>query len=118
MVNNGSTGGAVAANSRPPGRDDEEDVERLFEVKTVDEIAEFSHSLTRDIDRKREELRTMVGERYRDLMEAADTIARMRTGAEAVIANIDGVMTKGQVTVDAKNVAATCEREREREREP
>lgn len=61
------------------------DPEYLFESRTVDEIAEFSRSLSRDIDRKREELRTMVGERYRDLMEAADTIARMKQGAQDVI---------------------------------
>ncbi len=72
------------------------DPDELFETKTVDEIAELSRSLARDVDRKREELRTMVGERYRDLMEAADTIARMREGAEAVIASVDGAVNSGR----------------------
>ena len=44
------------------------------------------------MDRKREELREMVGERYRDLIEAADTIQNMRTTAGQVpqAANISG----------------------------
>lgn len=46
-----------------------------------------------DIDRKREELRTMVGERYRDLMEAAETIMRMRESADAVIRDAAGRQT-------------------------
>ena len=33
--------------------------------------------LEREMDSKREELRTLVGERYRDLMEAANTIAQV-----------------------------------------
>ena len=61
------------------------DPEQLFETKSIDEIATFSRSLTVDIDRKREELRTMVGERYRDLMEAAETITKMRESSDSVI---------------------------------
>ena len=33
--------------------------------------------LEKEMDSKREELRTLVGERYRDLMEAANTIAQV-----------------------------------------
>jgi Vps51/Vps67 len=41
-------------------------------------VITLNAGLKHDIDQKREELRTMVGERYRDLMEAADTIAQMK----------------------------------------
>ena len=75
------------------------DVEELFETTSVDEIrviltgaAHFKSDLSlaihgqftcwfigleREMDSKREELRTLVGERYRDLMEAANTIAQV-----------------------------------------
>ena len=39
----------------------------------------------REVDKKREELRVMVGERYRDLIEAADTIQNMKLSAGQVI---------------------------------
>jgi hypothetical protein len=55
------------------------DLEALFANHTIDEIEKLSQGLKHDIDQKREELRTMVGERYRDLMEAADTITQMKT---------------------------------------
>ena len=55
------------------------DLEVLFANQTIDEIEKLSQGLKHDIDQKREELRTMVGERYRDLMEAADTITQMKS---------------------------------------
>ena len=42
----------------------------------------------REVDRKREELRVMVGERYRDLIEAADTIHKMRECSSSVIQSV------------------------------
>lgn len=37
------------------------------------------------------DLRTMVGERYRDLLSAADSIVRMRTAAEKLVDRLDNV---------------------------
>ncbi|GFQ69729.1 conserved oligomeric Golgi complex subunit 1 [Trichonephila clavata] len=56
----------------------------LFENHSVKEIQEIEKKLRNDIERKKEELRQMVGERYRDLMEAADTITEMKEIAESV----------------------------------
>ena len=42
----------------------------------------------REVDRKREELRVMVGERYRDLIEAADTIHQMRDCTSSVMRSL------------------------------
>uniref|UniRef100_A0A8B9QXK1 Conserved oligomeric Golgi complex subunit 1 n=1 Tax=Anas platyrhynchos TaxID=8839 RepID=A0A8B9QXK1_ANAPL len=47
------------------------------------ELRAAERRLRAGIEQKREELRQMVGERYRDLIEAADTIAEMRLSAEA-----------------------------------
>ena len=49
------------------------DLEMVFTSNSIKEIEILSEGLKRDIGQKREELRTMVGEKYRDLMEAADT---------------------------------------------
>ena len=54
------------------------DLESLFTTHTINEIENLSQGLKHDIDQKRDELRTMVGESYRDLMDAADTIAQMK----------------------------------------
>lgn len=55
-----------------------ESVEVLFAKHTVDEIRDVEMKTRQEIETKKEDLRQMVGERYRDLIEAADTIAEMK----------------------------------------
>lgn len=50
----------------------------LFEQYGIKQIHEIEQSIRADIERKKEDLRQMVGERYRDLIEAADTIGQMQ----------------------------------------
>ncbi|NXH31477.1 COG1 protein, partial [Myiagra hebetior] len=57
----------------------------LFEAHTTAELRAVERRLRAGIEQKREELRQMVGERYRDLIEAADTIAEMRRSAERLL---------------------------------
>ncbi|XP_053693589.1 conserved oligomeric Golgi complex subunit 1 [Sabethes cyaneus] len=66
-------------------------VDKLFEQYTVSEIDHVHKRLQAEVELKREELRTMVGERYRDLLKAADTIGDMNTTANSIIGNIDNV---------------------------
>ncbi|GFO40997.1 conserved oligomeric Golgi complex subunit 1-like [Plakobranchus ocellatus] len=56
----------------------------LFEKHTVEKIRHLEKETRLDIEKKKEDLRVMVGERYRDLIEAADTITDMKTSAENV----------------------------------
>ncbi|KAB7494837.1 Conserved oligomeric Golgi complex subunit 1 [Armadillidium nasatum] len=65
------------------------DVNAIFEKHSVKEIEDILKKMRSDIERKKEDLRIMVGERYRDLIEAADTISEMRNSAEAVCKNIE-----------------------------
>lgn len=58
-----------------------ESVEVLFSKHTVDEIRDVEKKTRQEIETKKEDLRQMVGERYRDLIEAADTIAEMKVCA-------------------------------------
>ena len=55
-----------------------EDSSSLFAGRSIEEIGAIERKLRSDIERKREDLRQMVGERYRDLIEAADTITTMK----------------------------------------
>ena len=49
-------------------------------------------------DAKVADLRTMVGERYRDLLSAADSIVRMRTAAEKLVERLDNVEAGVSIT--------------------
>ena len=40
--------------------------DKIFEVKTIGEVKDLIRGLQHETDRKREELRSLVGERYRD----------------------------------------------------
>lgn len=89
--------------------------DRVFEEHTIPEIKEILKKLHAEIERKRVEIRTMVGyvdaifgwkwknriftspccffdsERYRDLIQAADTIKEMKENSFEVISQIDGM---------------------------
>ncbi|NXJ05165.1 COG1 protein, partial [Odontophorus gujanensis] len=67
----------------------------LFEAHTAAELREAERRLRAGIEQKREELRQMVGERYRDLIEAADTIAEMRLSAERLLGSVRGLQRGG-----------------------
>ncbi|XP_053563002.1 conserved oligomeric Golgi complex subunit 1 isoform X2 [Bombina bombina] len=61
------------------------DPSTLFEAHSADEIRAIERKVRGEIEQKKEELRQMVGERYRDLIEAADTIWEMSRSAERVV---------------------------------
>ncbi|CAG7837610.1 unnamed protein product [Allacma fusca] len=56
-------------------------VRELFEENTVDNVREVQKKVSHEIERKREELRMLVGESYRDLIDAADTIGVMKSSS-------------------------------------
>ncbi|XP_037648488.1 conserved oligomeric Golgi complex subunit 1 isoform X2 [Sebastes umbrosus] len=60
----------------------------LFERYNTAEIRRVEHKVRGEIEQKKEELRQMVGERYRDLIDAADTIGEMRQCSESVVLSI------------------------------
>uniref|UniRef100_A0A674AVJ2 Conserved oligomeric Golgi complex subunit 1 n=1 Tax=Salmo trutta TaxID=8032 RepID=A0A674AVJ2_SALTR len=55
----------------------------LFERYNTEEIRGIERKVRGEIEHKKEELRQMVGERYRDLIDAADTIGEMRQCSES-----------------------------------
>ncbi|KAG8222480.1 hypothetical protein J437_LFUL000842 [Ladona fulva] len=68
--------------------------DKLFEECSVAEVQTTQLKLKVEVERKREELRTLVGERYRDLIEAADTISAMKNNSEKIITHIERMSTK------------------------
>ncbi|XP_041857088.1 conserved oligomeric Golgi complex subunit 1 isoform X2 [Melanotaenia boesemani] len=60
----------------------------LFERYNTEEIRRIERKVRGEIEQKKEELRQMVGERYRDLIDAADTIGEMRQCSESVVRSI------------------------------
>lgn len=64
------------------------DANALFERHTIQEIRDLEKKTRSNIEKKKEDLRVMVGERYRDLIDAADTISDMKTSAENVMKSI------------------------------
>ncbi|KAE8576114.1 hypothetical protein XENTR_v10004059 [Xenopus tropicalis] len=61
------------------------DPSALFEAHSAEEIRVLERRVRAEIEQKKEELRQMVGERYRDLIEAADTIGEMRRSSGLVV---------------------------------
>ncbi|XP_030581829.1 conserved oligomeric Golgi complex subunit 1 [Archocentrus centrarchus] len=60
----------------------------LFERYNTEEIRRIERKVRGEIEQKKEELRQMVGERYRDLIDAADTIGEMRQCSGSVVQSI------------------------------
>ncbi|XP_060058658.1 conserved oligomeric Golgi complex subunit 1 isoform X2 [Erinaceus europaeus] len=76
---------AAAGASAAFRRLDLRDPAALFETHGAEEIRGLERQVRAEIEHKKEELRQMVGERYRDLIEAADTIGQMRRCAEGLV---------------------------------
>ncbi|XP_014666328.1 PREDICTED: conserved oligomeric Golgi complex subunit 1-like isoform X2 [Priapulus caudatus] len=66
----------------------------IFEKYTIDEVRNLEKGIRAEIEKKKEDLRQMVGERYRDLIEAADTIKDMKKSAEQVVQSIRSMQAR------------------------
>ncbi|GFZ20959.1 Vps51/Vps67 family (components of vesicular transport) protein [Actinidia rufa] len=67
------------------------DVESLFRTKPISEIRNAEATSRKQIQDKSEELRQLVGNRYRDLIDSADSIVLMKNSCDAISANISAV---------------------------
>ncbi|XP_028161086.1 conserved oligomeric Golgi complex subunit 1 isoform X4 [Ostrinia furnacalis] len=67
--------------------------EQLFQTHFISDIDQVQKKLQYEIERKREELRAMVGERYRDLIHAADTIEEMKVTTASTLNHIGEMMS-------------------------
>ncbi|KAF5368617.1 hypothetical protein D9758_002268 [Tetrapyrgos nigripes] len=61
------------------------DPDELFSKHTIAEIKQIQHRLSVDANAKQEELRVMVGERYRDLLQSSASIISIAESSKRVI---------------------------------
>ncbi|CAN6475612.1 unnamed protein product [Victoria cruziana] len=64
------------------------DAESLFRARPISEIRSVEESTRKEINNKQEELRQLVGRSYRDLIQSADFILRMKASSESICANL------------------------------
>ncbi|KAH7886120.1 hypothetical protein F5I97DRAFT_1809356 [Phlebopus sp. FC_14] len=79
-----STSQAPIVSSRPQDDTAVIDPDELFTKYTVAEVKAKQIQLRADAEAKQEELRIMVGERYRDLLQASTSIVSLATSAKRV----------------------------------
>lgn len=67
------------------------DAESLFRTKPISEIRNVELATKKQIQQKQEELRQLVGTRYRDLIDSADSIVLMKSSCESISSNISSI---------------------------
>ena len=67
------------------------EAETLFRAKPVSEIRNIESNTRKQIDDKKEELRQLIGNRYRDLIDSADSILLMKLSCESISSNISSI---------------------------
>ncbi|GAB2287118.1 hypothetical protein Dimus_021504 [Dionaea muscipula] len=67
------------------------DAESLFRTKPISEIRNLESETRKQIDDKKEELRQLIGNRYRDLIDSADSIISMKSSCESISANVSSI---------------------------
>ncbi|KAG5552184.1 hypothetical protein RHGRI_010318 [Rhododendron griersonianum] len=65
--------------------------ETLFRTKPISEIRTVESTTRKQIQDKSEELRQLVGTRYRDLIDSADSIVLMKSSCESISRNISSI---------------------------
>ncbi|XP_075888501.1 conserved oligomeric Golgi complex subunit 1 isoform X3 [Nelusetta ayraudi] len=87
----------------------------LFESYNTEQIRRIERKVRGEIEQKKEELRQMVGERYRDLIDAADTIGEMRQCSESVVQSIQDMHQYCLRLKQGKNSAGASKQESQRQ---
>ncbi|KAL3287354.1 hypothetical protein HHI36_001828 [Cryptolaemus montrouzieri] len=67
------------------------DVNKLFVECKIEEIVEIEKLLDAEIERKRTELRSMVGDRYKDILVASDSIKNMKSISVQIVESIQNI---------------------------
>ncbi|KAK6232067.1 hypothetical protein SCA6_002140 [Theobroma cacao] len=73
------------------GSGDDRDAESLFRTNPISEIRNVESATNKQIQDKKEELRQLVGTRYRDLIDSADSILQMKSASESISSNISSI---------------------------
>ncbi|XP_043697465.1 LOW QUALITY PROTEIN: conserved oligomeric Golgi complex subunit 1-like [Telopea speciosissima] len=82
------------------------DAESLFRAKPISEIRNVEKATKKEIEEKKEELRQLVGNRYRDLINSADSIVQMKSSCESISVNITTI-DNGIRSLSAASIAGS-----------
>ncbi|KAJ0816471.1 putative oligomeric Golgi complex subunit 1 protein [Helianthus annuus] len=74
-----------------PSKSTAKDAESLFRTKPISEIGTIESTTRKQIQNKSEELRQLVGNRYRDLIDSADSIVNMTSSCRSISNNISAI---------------------------
>ncbi|XP_008304517.1 conserved oligomeric Golgi complex subunit 1 isoform X2 [Stegastes partitus] len=96
---------------------DIKDPAALFERYNTEEIRRIERRVRGEIEQKKEELRQMVGERYRDLIDAADTIGEMRQCSESVVRSIQDMQQYCLMLKQGRAAGTGCRQENQDQRQ-
>ncbi|GAV81921.1 Vps51 domain-containing protein [Cephalotus follicularis] len=91
------------------------DAESIFRSKPIPEIRNVESETQRQIQDKKEELRLLVGTRYRDLIDSADSIVLMKSSSRSISANIGSIhhsIRSLSLSADAPNATPNAARVR------
>ena len=67
----------------------ETEIKLAIESKPISEVKALERRTRDQVEDKKQELRRLVAARYRDLIESADSIVRMRTASASLKGNVD-----------------------------
>ncbi|KAL9997247.1 putative oligomeric Golgi complex subunit 1 protein [Helianthus debilis subsp. tardiflorus] len=67
------------------------DAESIFRTKPISEIRNIESATRKQIQDKSEELRQLIGNRYRDLIDSADSIVNMTSSCRSISHNISSI---------------------------
>lgn len=79
----------------------------LFQRYTVEQINEIETKIRNDIETKREDLRQMVGERYREIIMAADTIETMHHCSRDIVTSLSSLRGHYKKNIKPKALQAS-----------
>jgi hypothetical protein len=65
------------------------EVAKLFSRLTVDQVIERETQLRLNVQQKEQQLRRLVSERYRELVESEDTLRQMQLESRRVVSHIE-----------------------------
>ncbi|XP_059203898.1 conserved oligomeric Golgi complex subunit 1 isoform X2 [Centropristis striata] len=87
----------------------------LFERYNTAEIRLVERKVRGEIEQKKEELRQMVGERYRDLIDAADTIGEMKQRSESLVRSIRDMDRYCHALRTGRQAGTSCRQENQKQ---
>ncbi|KAI6171503.1 Conserved oligomeric Golgi complex subunit 1 [Aphelenchoides bicaudatus] len=68
-------------------------IERLMQDLTLDQLDEIQRSLNHEVEKKKEDLRQMVGRRYRDVLLAANAVKRLTDISADILQQVQTMKT-------------------------